>query len=91
MSATEPSPSTIGTAGASSNGVSRIEHGFELIIFASRWIQQTGQGSRWSQPPGFRCPHCCSVESARGNPKRRTDQEQQYQGGYLREQRVRLV
>jgi len=39
MSATEPSPSTIGTAGASSNGVSRIEHGFELIIFASRWIQ----------------------------------------------------
>ena len=39
MSATEPSPSTIGTADASSNGVSRIEHGFELIIFASWWIQ----------------------------------------------------
>lgn len=38
-SVTEPHTSTIGTAASSKNGVSRVEHGFELIIFASRWIQ----------------------------------------------------
>lgn len=38
-SGTEPTSTTIGTAALNNNGVSRVEHLFEIIVFASRWIQ----------------------------------------------------
>jgi uncharacterized protein (TIGR00645 family) len=38
-SVTEPTSTTIGTATANGNGVSRVEHLFEIVVFASRWIQ----------------------------------------------------
>ncbi|WP_447984613.1 TIGR00645 family protein [Nitrospira sp. Nam74] len=38
-SVTEPTSTTIGTVTSNANGVSRVEHIFEMIVFASRWIQ----------------------------------------------------
>jgi uncharacterized protein (TIGR00645 family) len=38
-SVTEPSSTTIGTAVSNGNGISRVEHLFEIVVFASRWIQ----------------------------------------------------
>ena len=38
-SVTDPTSTTIGTVTSNGNGVSRVEHIFETIVFASRWIQ----------------------------------------------------
>lgn len=34
-----PSSASLAPAGPGGGGVSRIEHGFEIMVFASRWIQ----------------------------------------------------
>ncbi|WP_447973630.1 TIGR00645 family protein [Nitrospira sp. Kam-Ns4a] len=36
---TNPSATMVATAGPGNRGISRFEHGFEVIVFASRWIQ----------------------------------------------------
>jgi uncharacterized protein (TIGR00645 family) len=38
-SVTDPSSTTVGTAVSNGNGISRVEQLFEIVIFASRWIQ----------------------------------------------------
>lgn len=36
---THASSGTVATTGSSHGGTSRFEHGFEMVVFASRWIQ----------------------------------------------------